>query len=243
MNSRHNANPHAFFGRLRPLAAVLAIAGLLSGFSSSGHAGTLNFYNQPGDVLLMSDGVTALDDQFKFELGTFISGFTPTGANITDWTANWKPFARAQAPSVNGWNSAISYFNKSGLFQLNGQSDQGLSADTFSQGELAYLWIYDDFAISPGGQWALLTNDSSDLNSADNWTIPDPTDPFPYEYALSSALNPVWGGLHNVQGGGDFTAPLAAFTIQTHVVPEPSSVFLVMLAGVVWRVRRARKAR
>jgi hypothetical protein len=221
---------------------VLACFLVLAMVAPKAGAGTINFYNQPGDVLLSADGVTALDDDFKFELGSFAAGFTPTAANITEWTSYWKPFARAQAPSVSGWNSAISYFNKSGLLQLNGQSDQGLSADVFAAGELAYLWVYNDFAINPGAEWALLTNDSSDFNPADNWLFPDPAEVFPYEFALSSGTSPVWGGLNNVQGGGDFVAPLAAFTIQTHAVPEPAGALLIMLAGLMWRVRRARTA-
>lgn len=202
--------------------------------------GSLNFYNVPGNTLLMEDGVTALDNAFKFEFGTFETGFTPTTSNITDWTANWKPFARAEAPSINGWNSAISYFNKSGVLLGSGMSDQGLSLDTFSGGELAYLWVYNVFSISPGGEWALVTNDSSDGNAANDWLLPSPSEALPFEYPLSSALNPVWGGLHNVQGGGDFTAPLAAFTLQTHAVPEPGSVMLILLAGIAWRIKRAR---
>jgi hypothetical protein len=167
----------------------------------------------------MEDGVTALDNAFVFEFGTFEAGFTPTGNNITNWIDNWKPFARAEAPSINGWNSSISYFNKSGILQLSGQSDQGLSADVFAAGELAYLWVYNDFSITDGSQWALVTNDSSDLNPANDWL-----------------------GLHNVQGGGNFTAPLTAFTLQTHAVPEPGSVMLVLLAGLAWRIQRARRS-
>ena len=201
----------------------------------------INFHNGGSDVLLMGDGVTALDDSFKFELGAFQTGFLPSMSNIEDWMANWKPFARAQAPAINGWNSNLSYFDYSETLEANGQSSQGLSADIFAQGDAAYLWIYNDFSIAPGVEWALVTNDDSDLNSADNWLFPDPTDIFPYEFDLATAYSPIIGGLHNVQGGGDFTAPLTAFTLQTHAVPEPGSVLLVMLAGIVWRIRRVRQ--
>ncbi|MBL9133788.1 MAG: hypothetical protein JNG86_21435 [Verrucomicrobiaceae bacterium] len=235
----HSTTRHSLFG-LACLVGVVVAGGLGSSVSQ---AGTINFYNQPGDVLLMADGVTALDDNFVFELGAFAAGFTPSMANITEWTTNWKPFARAEAPSISGWNSAISYFNKSGFFQLNGQSDQGLSADVFAAGELAYLWVYNDFSITPGSEWALVTNDSSDFDPGDDWLFPDPTEVFPWEFPLSTGVNPVMGGLHNVQGGGDFAAPLAAFTLQTHVVPEPAGALLIMLAGVVWRFHRARASR
>ena len=104
---------------LRPWAAAVLAAVLLLPVGIA-QAGSLNFYNVPGNTLLMEDGVTALDNAFKFEFGTFETGFTPTTSNITDWTANWKPFARAEAPSINGWNSAISYFNKSGVLLGSG---------------------------------------------------------------------------------------------------------------------------
>lgn len=220
---------------------LLAAAAVLAMFPASLEAGSINFYNTPGNTLLQHDGVTALDNGFKFEFGTFETGFTPTTHNITQWIDNWKPFARAEAPSINGWNSSISYFNKSGILQLSGQSDQGLSADVFAAGELGYLWVYNVFSITDGGQWALVTNDSSDGNAANDWLMPSPSEALPWEFPLSNALNPVWGGLHNVQGGGDFTAPLAAFTLQTHAVPEPGSVMLILLAGLAWRIQRARR--
>lgn len=224
------------------LAAAWLLAGILLMPVPSLRAGTLTFYNVPGNILLQQDGVTALDTLFKFELGTFETNFTPTSSNITDWTANWKPFARAEAPALSGWNSSISYFNKSGLLQLDGTSDQGLSADVFAQNELAYLWVYNVFSLDPGSQWALVTNNSSDLNSANDWLLPSPSESLPFEYALSNALHPIWGGLHNNQGGGDFTAPLTAFTLQTHAVPEPSGAFMILLAGLLWRIKRARQA-
>jgi hypothetical protein len=186
------------------------------------------------------DGVTALTDSYKFELGTFKAGFTPTSFNLDDWTSQWKPFARAEAPSINGWNSAISYFNKSAILQLNGQSDQGLSADLFSGGELAYLWVYNVFNITASTQWALVTNDSSDGITANDWLMPSPSEPLPWEFPLSDALRPVWGGLHNMQGGGSYTAPLAAFALQTHAVPEPAGAILVLLAGLAAPRRRSR---
>jgi hypothetical protein len=242
MNSLRN-HPEPFAPAAPGLRAIwlTLVAGFLTLVSPALQAGSINFYNVPGNTLLQQDGVTALDNAFKFEFGTFDAGFTPTTNNITDWMANWKPFARAEAPSINGWNSSISYFNKSGILQLSGQSDQGLSADVFAAGELAYLWVYNVFSITDGGQWALATNDSSDGNAANDWLLPSPSEALPWEYPLSNALNPVWGGLHNVQGGGNFTAPLAAFTLQTHAVPEPGSVLLVMLAGVAWRIKRARR--
>lgn len=223
-------------------AALAMVCGALGILPTALNAGSINFYNVPGNTLLKEDGVTALDNGFVFEFGTFEAGFTPTGNNITNWIDNWKPFARAEAPSINGWNSSISYFNKSGILQLSGQSDQGLSADVFAAGELAYLWVYNDFSITDGSQWALVTNDSTDLNPANDWLLPNPSEALPWEYPLSNALNPVWGGLHNVQGGGNFTAPLTAFTLQTHAVPEPGSVMLVLLAGLAWRIQRARRS-
>ena len=199
----------------------------------------INFHNGGSDVLLMADGVTALDDTFKFELGSF-GAFVPTVANFDDWMTNWKPFARAQAPAINGWNSNLSYFDFSADLDVGGLSNQGLSGDVFAAGEAAYIWVYNSFSNAPGVEWALVTNDDSDLNSADNWLFPDPSEVFPTEFNLASALSPVMGGLHNVQSGGDFTAPLTVFTLQTHAVPEPAGAVLIMIAGVLWQFRRMR---
>ena len=199
----------------------------------------INFHNGGSDVLLMANGVTGLDDTFKFELGSF-GAFVPTMTNFDDWMTNWKPFARAQAPAINGWNSNLSYFDFSADLELGGMSSQGLSGDVFGAGEAAYIWVYNSFSNTPGAEWALVTNDDSDLNSADNWLFPDPSEVFPAEFNLASALSPIMGGLHNVQGGGDFTAPLTAFTLQTHAVPEPAGAALIMIAGVLWRLRRVR---
>ncbi len=210
-------------------------------------AGDITFYNTlPTNPLLMGDGVTSLTSAFKFELGTFrpnlnLTEFNPSIGNLSEWTTQWKPFSRAEDPGLSGWNSAISYFNKSANLQLNGQSDQGLSADVFAAGEHVYLWVYNAFSITPGSEWALLTNDSTDLDPNDNWLMPDPTEPN-WEFVLSNAYKPIIGGVHNSQGGGDFTAPLTAFTLQTHAVPEPSGALLIMLIGIAWRIQRARNS-
>ena len=203
-------------------------------------AGSINVHNGGSDVLLMADGATALDNSFSFELGSFGS-FLPTLGNLDDWMTNWKPFARGQAPAINGWNSNLSYFDYGAVLDGSGQSSQGLSADIFAEGEAAYLWVYNSFSLAPDSQWALVTNDDSDLNAADNWLFPDPDSLLPTEFDLATAYNPIMGGLHNVQGGGDFTAPLTAFTLQAHVVPEPTGAVLIMVAGVLWRVRRGRR--
>jgi hypothetical protein len=225
----------------RPYLPALLLLGLVA---TAPAAVTINFHNTPGDALLQTDGVTALDNSFKFELGTFGTSFEPTAANIFSWAGNWKPFARAQAPAfTDGWNSAVSYFDKEGIFLDNGQSDQGLTVQPFAAGERVYLWVYDLMALNSNFEWALVTNNASDLNTADDWLLPSPALGFPYEFALSTATVAIWGGVNNTQGGGSFTAPLTAFQLQTHAVPEPAGAVVLGLAGLLFQVRRARAAR
>lgn len=239
---------NCFFAPLLQIKRVvwlwIGMLGWIAGTSEL-HGGSISFGNDPGNILLQSQGVTALDDAFIFELGGFQTGFIPTVANLPAWQVNWKPFDRAQAPSSSGWNSAISYFNSGATLLPNGHSDQGLSSDVFTGGELAYLWVYNSKSIVPGSEWALVTNDDSDGIFTNNWQFSDPTDPlaFPVEFQLSTASNPIFGGLNNVQGGGDFTVPPTTFHLQTHVVPEPTGALLILIAGILVRLQRARSVR
>jgi hypothetical protein len=225
----------------RPFLPALLLLGLVAAAPA---AVTINFHNTPGDAVLQADGVTALDNSFKFDLGTFGPSFVPTLANIGDWAANWNPFARAQAPAfTDGWNSAVSYFDREGILLDNGQSDQGLTSYVFTTGERVYLWAYDSMVLDSNFEWALVTNNASDLNAADDWLLPSPAFGLPYEFALSTATTAIWGGVNNTQGGGSFTAPLTAFQLQTHAVPEPAGAVVLGLAGLLFQVRRARAAR
>lgn len=196
-------------------------------------ARTINWGNSFGDSLFDSHG-SALDDSFVFELGSFGS-FTPTENNMEDWLANWKPFDRAQAP--DDWNPVDGFFYSSATM-LNGQvSSAGLSPAVFSPGEQAYIWVYNTQAMEFGHtEWALVTD-------VFNWNFPvaDGKEELSINWRLSTSNYLVYGGLHDVQGAGDYTVDPGSYAIQTHsVVPEPSSVLLVVAAGALVMIRRRR---
>lgn len=232
-----------YLARLGPLGARRVVCVLVALWGLGlGHLGaaTVNFHDVPGNALLQADGVTALDDSFRFELGTFKASFIPTAHNIQDWVLNWEPFSRAEAPAFNGWNSSVSYFDKDAELLPDGTSNQGLSSDVFAAGDAVYLWIYDVMTLNSAFEWALITNDSSDSNVANNWVMPDPSETFSTDFTLASASKAIWGGVNNVQGAGDFAAPLTIFHLQTHTVPEPTGVVLLLSAAGCAVMRRKR---
>lgn len=225
--------------RLMKLPALFA-ALLLSALPAV--ARTIDWGNAVADTLVDSAGLS-LDDSFTFELGTF-GGFTPTASNIADWASHWKVFDRAEAPAGSGWNSTFSFFNSTATLLADGQSSESppLPPYTFLAGEQAFIWVYNVLDIDPAQtQWALVTNDSSDSNAADDWLMPVPggkTD-LPLEWRLSGASAVVFGGLHDQQGPGDYTSNPGVFDLQTAAVPEPSGAVLLLLgAGFLLRRRR-----
>lgn len=205
------------------------------------HARTIDWGNGIGDILVDSNNV-ALDSGFTFELGTFGS-FVPTLSNHGDWVANWKVFDRAVAPGANGWNPAAGYFSSSATLLTGTYSSESppLPSFTFAEGEQAYIWIYDSLAFDYVSEWALITNNALDGTTADDWLMPavgGKTD-MPLEWRVSDATVVIYGGVNNTQGDGNYTVDPGTFAIQTHVVPEPAGMVLVLLGLVAgWFPRR-----
>ena len=220
---------------------ILALALLL--ISATAPARTIDWGSAVGDSILKSNGL-ALDDSFVFELGTFGS-FVPSEANLDQWQANWKIFDRLLAPALNGWDSALGFFDGSATLQTNGTSSHAppLPANTFAQGEQAYIWVYNGFTIDALTEWALVTNNSLDGNPLDDWLMPAHADQtaLPLDWRLSNATQVPFGGLNDVEGPGDYSVTPPSFELQTHVVPEPASALLVGLATFVLRCRRRRR--
>ncbi len=198
--------------------------------------------NEVGDTLVTSNGTTELGTQFVFEIGAFATGFVPTIANVDLWEANWKAFARAT--DGYGWNDAFNYFGPSANLNSDGTSSAAISSSTFAMGEQLYLWVYDTRINS--GEWALVTNDSSDGSSADNWVFPDPSSMVggAGSYSLLDATVPIVGGVNGEYGGGIVTGTPGNFHLQTAIVavPEPGSVLMVMTAGLGLGLRRRRRS-
>ncbi len=213
------------------------LLGLLSSlFCLAAHAGSVSLTNTIGDTLVTSQG-TALDSLFKFELGTFGNSFTPLATNTDLWQANWKPFAQANE-GAGTFNSAFGAFSVGDTFVADtattGHSSLGLldmfgNTPSFTQNDVAYLWVFDAQSLTSTREWALLTSSA--------WRFPDPNsiDPNAGSFSLTSGSTPVLGNFDPTFT----TTPDVTSRLQTaSVVPEPGSVLLVAIAGLLARFRR-----
>jgi len=218
------------------LAALAAV--LVQGSAS---ASTIFWESAFNDLLYDSNGL-ALDAGFSFEIGTF-GGFVPTLANINDWDGNWKVFDRAFDPDANGWNTVDQFFTGTVDHLVTGESSSAdaVPGTVFTQGETAFLWVYNTKARNLTTEWALLGDGTSTGDAADDWIIPDPADPpgTSYVWQLADLDQVVFGGGNNVQGSGSFTTDPGTFSLQTHLVPvpEPGSALLVLLTVGLWATR------
>lgn len=185
----------------------------------------LSLYNSTGGLL---------DDSYVFELGTFGS-FVPLISNLDQWEANWKLLDMATAPDTSGWNSGAQYFTSSFTFETDG-TVQGLTGSSiFTAGEQAYLWVRS------GDEWALVTDNTVGTTSDHIWQLPNPADSLgqPLTWNLNTATTAVIGGVNATQSAGDYTVdPGSSMRLQTHVVPEPGSALLILVAGCLARLRR-----
>ncbi|MES2598539.1 MAG: PEP-CTERM sorting domain-containing protein [Verrucomicrobiota bacterium] len=220
---------------------ILLLAALIGISATAVHSRTIDWGSSVGGNILDSNG-NALDDSYTFELGSFGS-FIPTGDNLDQWQSNWKVFDRAVAP--DGWNSSASYFASSATLLNGGISDSSppLPAYSFAPNEQAYIFIYNAFnAMDLLSEWALITNDGFDLNSADDWRFPIPGDKtdMPLEWRVSEASTVIYGGVNNQQGAGNYTVDPANFDLQTHAVPEPAGALLIAITGFLTLLRRRR---
>jgi hypothetical protein len=216
-------------------SAILAI-----GFAQTQAAVTVNLNNLDAStaVVVNSAGVD-LDETYTFSLGAFLSGFTPTENNVSDWQANW--VSLDNGINGDGWNTVSREVSLSGTIDPSNVSQ-------FPEGTQLYLWVYNTQAIAAGTEWALITDtDIFNNNFGQPWTAPNVNGSNPDLYVVD-ADTVIYGGVNDVTStGGTRTATPTDFQIQTHSVtvapvPEPSSCLLVGLAGLALRMRRRRSA-
>jgi len=222
---------------MKTRVSLLLFAALLLASPAAKGSG-VGWSNSPFDSLSLYDSTGALlDDTFVFELGTFGS-FVPLTSNIDLWAANWKLLDSAQAPDTSGWNSAAQYFTSSFTFETDG-TVQGLTGSSiFTTGEQAYLWVRS------GDEWALVTDNTAGVGPDNIWQLPNPADSLgqPLTWNLNSATTAVIGGVNGIQGGGDYSVnPGSSMRLQTHVVPEPGTALLILVAGCLARLRRSKR--
>lgn len=221
----------------RLLCFALALA-----WTQGSQASTVFWGSNFNDNLFDSTG-TALDTTYSFEIGTFGS-FTPTYQNVDQWASNWHVIDRAYDPDANGWNAAQQFFVGTVGFNTDGTSDSpdANPADVFAQNDVVYLWAYNSKSIVPSSEWSLVTDGTVVGNTGDPWVIPDPADTTSsFNWQLSDASDAVIGGVNGVQGPGTYSATPGVFSLQTAVVPEPGSVWLLLAAAAAHLTRRVRR--
>jgi hypothetical protein len=224
------------------LSTALCVLLLAAGSPPKANAVQFAWGTQFEAELYQADGST-MDASFTFELGTFTSGFVPTEFNLQSWEANWKLLDRSPL-DVPNQNVAAAF-----VIDTNGNSN---SPDTdpnivFAEGEQIYMWVFNTQAFNPGtSEWALISRTQPDPFASPtvfDWVIPDYEQSLDQDVNLNNADIVVFGGLHNVQGPGEYDAANqpSSFQLQTHVVPEPGSALLLGAIGLLARLRRSRK--
>ncbi|WP_395716487.1 PEP-CTERM sorting domain-containing protein [Prosthecobacter sp.] len=215
----------------------------------SASASTVFWYSAFNDLLYDSNG-QPLDGTYSFEIGTFGS-FLPTYQNVDLWEANWKVFDRTFDPTPldpndgdpEGWNVLDQFFTATVVHDTLGHSDSldANPADVFALDEKVYLWAYNSKVIVPTSEWALVSDSDFLSNSSSPWLIPDPSDTLgSYDWQLADADAAIIGGVNGIQSDGGFGVIPPSFSLQTAVVPEPGSVFLLLAAAAAHVIRRAR---
>lgn len=206
------------------------------------------FWNSMFNDALFDSAGNALDSSYSFEIGTFGDSFTsfiPTYQNVDQWAANWHVIDRVFDSDPNGWNWPEQVF--AGTVGLDGNnisdSPEADPAFQFTQGSVVYLWAFNSKNIVQGSEWALVTDGSSlGDSSPDDWIIPDPADTLgSYIWQLTDANSAIIGGANGVQGPGEYSATPGVFSLQTAVVPEPGSAFLLFAAAAAHLTRRFRR--
>jgi hypothetical protein len=213
---------------LLPLCLLLSLA------APQLSARTISWFNAPGDVMVDSAN-NSLGASVTFEVGNFGS-FVPTAGNLDLWASNWSVFDRAV--SADGWSTGTGFLTSSAQFRADGTSSYG-GIDTFSSGDVMYLWVYDSQALLPTSQWALVTDSSNGAGSL-SWTLPtsDILNPTSVDWDLIQADTVILGGVNGNYGGGDIqTLAAPGFVLQLAAVPEPSGVLLLAVA-LGWPRRR-----
>jgi hypothetical protein len=221
---------------MKTCTLLLTLAALLTSPLVKGSG--VGWGSSPFDTqFLYSSTGSLLDDSFVFELGTFGS-FVPTSSNIDQWQANWNLLDRAEAPAVSGWNSGAQYFTSSFTFETDG-TVSGLSGSSiFTTGQQAYLWVQS------GEEWALVTDNTVGSTANDIWQLPNPGDDLaqPLTWSLNTATTAIIGGVNGTQsttGTHAFDPANNTLRLQTHVVPEPGTALLILVAGCLARLRRS----
>ncbi len=221
-------------------AAILWLCAIAAPVSAS----TIFWGSKQNDTLVDSAG-NSLDASYQFELGYFntSSGWAPTSLNISEWESRWIIFDKASFglgwdPTNREINTSVDHTSTSGS-----TSAFANPASVFTQGATVYLWVYNSKTLVGDVEWALLCDSDKGANVFPGaWEFPDPSlqSGESFDWQTRDLDTAILGGVNGVQGPGGYSVDPGVFTIQTHVVPEPGSALLIIIAGMgLARRRRA----
>ncbi|WP_035601223.1 hypothetical protein [Haloferula sp. BvORR071] len=134
-------------------------------------AKTIRWFSDPLKDNRTSSGA-AMDGGFRFELGVFTGGFTPTSANTADWASHWASAQRA-------------VYNESNRL-FTAQFTVTSNASPFTAGAQAWVW---GFGGTSGREWILFRALSW------TWPEPDPIDPIGFDWNADDATQVVLGAI------------------------------------------------
>ena len=147
-------------------------------------ASTISWFVDPGKTNLLSGGA-AMPSDFRFELGVFGAGFTPTVANKAQWSSNWTSAQR------------VAYNPSTAIY--TGEVTVTSNVAPFTVGASAWVWGFRGDYNS--GEWVLFRRTDW------TWPAPDPFNPFPLLWSATSANSVVLG---TVNSGGMRSAAVSA---------------------------------
>ena len=247
---------------VRSLLAMTAMNGTIG----LAQAGTIVWGGSVGDINVDSKG-QALTSAMTFQLGIFtdrLDGdpFDPSVESFELWDDHWVAFDQSaySVISQNGQETEFGLYTGGAtllpdLTSTSSRIPQSTPKPTFNPGAQAYIWGFNSKEIGVDSEWLLVTNDSRDGNTEDDWLLPTPSthSPDTIQMRIPNATTSVFGALGDYRGTGDSPViegsgakdqAVDSYSIQTYsflpAVPEPSSVSLLIGSALLLVLRRRR---
>ncbi|WFB35028.1 hypothetical protein P3T73_12745 [Kiritimatiellota bacterium B12222] len=141
-------------------------------FSLSVSASMIDWYCVPGSYNVTSEG-EEMASNFRFELGIFKEGFTPSVDNMDQWAENWIPAQRALYNQEHHWFTS--------RYTVSGDEEG------FTPG--AKTWIWGFSGSLENAEWILLRNQ--------HWVWPavNPSSPLAKTWNMANADEVLVGGI------------------------------------------------